>query len=428
MNILSLIPSLSRIILAAPANGDDPDEFVGPPAAADVYVPPVSLGELLDDVIFEQLCASIELGDQETLQIISELDPNNPVLDRFLDFLERSPNVSLRTIERFQEYIYSARFERLGHSTPHALGTGFKRDLKEDAKCLLVCEMNYAERRENILALMVETFETSPDVRMRHYILRLARALGEITAEKKAGYMDEPVKRNEIISGALMLAEMGLRDSELRINLEALGILNSLRSVESRLVQRIEEEAFPGEAISSNDWDDASPLVERYFYNPSPWHSRALSIVFRDLTAVGSSSLSIDGFRPLHSLADYNPDPDYRSNVLERKVEQIRQTADRSTVEKILQALAPLTVPEGEEPQIRVLEIESGERILIQGHHRVAALIVAASEGLIPPEFLDQIPVELYRYTGTTFPPAWVRHFLFLGNLQWTDLFPAGMI
>ncbi|MDO8643786.1 MAG: hypothetical protein Q7S00_02320 [bacterium] len=55
MSLLSIIPSLSQIVLGAPPSGDDPDEFVGPPAV-DVYVPPViAIREIIKEVVFDMV-------------------------------------------------------------------------------------------------------------------------------------------------------------------------------------------------------------------------------------------------------------------------------------------------------------------------------------------------------------------------------------
>ncbi len=70
-----------------------------------------------------------------------------------------------------------------------------------------------------------------------------------------------------------------------------------------------------------------------------------------------------------------------------------------------------------------VLEL-SDRNVLLQGHHRLAALYKAAREGVVPAAWLERIPTKVIRYEGQL-PEELVRGLLTLGNdLTWAALLP----
>lgn len=127
--------------------------------------------------------------------------------------------------------------------------------------------------------------------------------------------------------------------------------------------------------------------------------------------------------QPLHSLADYNPDDALRIP---------RLSYNRARIEELLGILGPtqrdsvVTTAsfKGGQGFVAVLQFPSGHQLLLNGHHRGAALFQAARDGLIPASWLEDIPVRLYRYNGDM-PEALVRRLATLGaTLTWDDLLP----
>lgn len=129
--------------------------------------------------------------------------------------------------------------------------------------------------------------------------------------------------------------------------------------------------------------------------------------------------------RPIHSLADFNPDPGERRSTVTHKQSDllallIEWHGDHTN------ALSEFLIgPPGQEPDAaKVMILPSGRSYLIQGHHRMAALIHMALEGQLPMAWLDHLPVQIMRYHGEI-PEVIVRRVLTLGiDLEWVDLFP----
>lgn len=73
---------------------------------------------------------------------------------------------------------------------------------------------------------------------------------------------------------------------------------------------------------------------------------------------------------------------------------------------------------------IVAVELSSGKRYLLQGHHRLAALYKAARDGVIPEHWLNDLPIAVLGYCGLV-PEALALRVLTSGvDLTWDDLFP----
>ncbi len=172
--------------------------------------------------------------------------------------------------------------------------------------------------------------------------------------------------------------------------------------------------------------------IRRYFAHP-PLTLKAMDSVIKfiwEYLAKEKKEISIGEFTPYHSLADFYPNPDSRPPAMEDKYRILKRiveffgTADKDGT--LATFFGTPSYGYGKEESVLVLELSGGERLLLQGHHRIAALIKAAAEGIIPASWLDKIPVTVLRYKGPM-PEALIRRTLLPPNkLTWPDLFPRG--
>jgi len=133
--------------------------------------------------------------------------------------------------------------------------------------------------------------------------------------------------------------------------------------------------------------------------------------------------------RPIHSLADYQPDSDLRKNVMEDAYNRLQQLIDKHGLDrkKLLSKFFCVANDDNIYPPL-VVRFGPSQYYLGNGHHRVAAFIKAALDGLIPHEWLNKpIPVRRVDYNHPDMPLQLARYFLTLGvKLSWQDLFPGG--
>ncbi len=130
-------------------------------------------------------------------------------------------------------------------------------------------------------------------------------------------------------------------------------------------------------------------------------------------------------FQPIHSLADFNPDSSERRPKVYEKLGAFLKLADQFHFdpEMVLHEFLIGNPLQGMDAA-KVVVLPSGRAYLIQGHHRVAALIDMAQRGEIPMEWIDRLPVYVMHYNGDV-PEAVVRRVLTLGyDLEWSDLLP----
>ena len=146
--------------------------------------------------------------------------------------------------------------------------------------------------------------------------------------------------------------------------------------------------------------------------------------IFDDCTVV-DGTMSWLNFHPIHSLADFNPDSNVRRPTVTHKQKALLQLltdwhGDREIV--LRQFLLGDTQHSPDAAKVMVLP--SGRAYLVQGHHRMAALIHMVLEGQLPVDWLDHLPVRIMTYHGEI-PEVIVQRILTLGiDLQWADLFP----
>lgn len=215
------------------------------------------------------------------------------------------------------------------------------------------------------------------------------------------------------------IIERGLADEEPLIVLKTLEVL---RHITPKLVSRIHPHDI--------SWQKWKPLTEspefgikRYLYG-SPLQRAArrqvLSYILDDYI-LEEKVLPVSLLRPIHSLADYHPDPSHRHNGMKKQCERLQTLTRRYGYDRdrVFRDYFDLPGP-------FALEAMFTSRLPVLGGHRhIAGLLKAASQGVIPEAWLDEgIPVKIVYYTGK-FPKQLLSLFLTLGTeLTWSDLFP----
>lgn len=160
--------------------------------------------------------------------------------------------------------------------------------------------------------------------------------------------------------------------------------------------------------------------IERYVYG-TPFQRCAWRDFVHDLRGYSrreDASLPLTRIRPIHSLADYNPDPDMRNPVMMEHYERLRELIDQLGWHLALDQYFRKW------PMPNILKI--GEDFyLIDMHHRFAPLFYAAACGIVPKGHLNlPIVVKIMTYKGNL-PEAIVRRITTIGvELYWKDLFP----
>ena len=143
---------------------------------------------------------------------------------------------------------------------------------------------------------------------------------------------------------------------------------------------------------------------------------------------IENPSVPISRIIPAHSLADFNPNPQRRRAVLEQKVRELKGIVAETGLdrEKVLEKFTGMDLPFFWVDGVVLYEVDNGEYIVGEGHHRFAALIKAAHDGIIPADWLDSIPVN--SWPTKEYPPAFTRKVLGMGAiLTWPELFPPSM-
>jgi hypothetical protein len=117
----------------------------------------------------------------------------------------------------------------------------------------------------------------------------------------------------------------------------------------------------------------------------------------RDDPIIEEKALPVARLQPIHSLADYHPDPSRRHNKMKKQCERLRILARQYGYNRDW-VLKDYFEPAGP----FVLEAMFTSRLpVIGGHHHIAGLLYAASQGIVPEAWLDEgIPVKIVYYTG----------------------------
>jgi hypothetical protein len=196
--------------------------------------------------------------------------------------------------------------------------------------------------------------------------------------------------------------------------------------------------------IGGDELGDVQPIavglspefgIEKYLYRSngvlSAIRAMYLTVMVEGLAGqfdVGEAhDWSIAYIKPLHSLADFQPNLKLRSPVMWGKYQSLKEIVaevgmDRREVFRRYFGGVDHAYGKGKEwPSIL------GFDYLMQGHHRIAALIEAAVSGLVPFGWLHKIPFRIYSHP---WPATNMMENLFMTGgveLEWADLFPGGI-
>jgi signal transduction histidine kinase len=218
------------------------------------------------------------------------------------------------------------------------------------------------------------------------------------------------------------VVQTALRDSDATIVLQAWQLNRATRVIDP---QQVTEDWL--------NWQEpgASPAfgLARYVFGSASDHAMRRSTLnpIMETSALRDARIDIRTVQPMHSLADYNPNDAQRKLVLGKKMERLDyllRTFGSSQRDNILMLF---TFEDGN-GNIEVLELPSGHRIMMDGHHRTATLLSAVRNDKIPETWLESIPVTIYKYTGDM-PEPLVRRLATLGaTMTWDDLLPPPIL
>jgi len=259
------------------------------------------------------------------------------------------------------------------------------------------------------------------DLYMRFFALK---AINNIFQERKESEHNWSMHEDYVVP----FFEAGLKDRESIIVFSA---WQSMANMNLEAANQVQDDSFSDRPTS---YLQQSPEfgIGRYIYD-DPFLAEAWNGLLTEMSGnrtYESASLSINQFSPVHSLLDYHPGPHQRRGIMAEKYKLLKNAIDAmglSDRDKVLRLFFDYpSYRDQRSERILVLELPSGERFLYQGHHRIAALIKAAADGVIPSDWLDDIPVTAVRYNGDI-PSALIRRVFTRGiDLLWTELFPAG--
>ncbi|MBI1908834.1 MAG: hypothetical protein HYS22_01525 [Deltaproteobacteria bacterium] len=257
---------------------------------------------------------------------------------------------------------------------------------------------------------------SNPD--MRYYVLALTHEIVRKDLLRQQSLGDDPVLR---------IVALGMKDPDPTNSYLAWKILKMLDPAAARVVGR---DSFT-EGVSTASGESPEFGISPYVIDNDHQNLMRSNLFIQLLSGSvpETTVVSIDEVVPIHSLADYNPDPRHRKGIVDEKYAALRRIvveegegADR---ERVIGRFFALPDVAGHEQSVKVLRLPSGRQFVIDGQHRMATLIRAAREGLIPSDWLDAVgPVERTTYQGDI-PEAVIEHTLTLGvDLSWKDLFP----
>lgn len=169
--------------------------------------------------------------------------------------------------------------------------------------------------------------------------------------------------------------------------------------------------------------------IEQYFeVTASSLREGIFETVLEGLSDVEESYLNVVPFdmtRPRHVLSEYRPDKPV--GITDDKYELLKKLASQPgfTQTAMWSEFFSLSQNGMSPPQrdIVMLEFGGSSFYVLDGHHRIAAAILGAANGIIPPEWITGIPAIVW--TTRELPVPLMQDILTLGvELTWPDLFP----
>lgn len=162
--------------------------------------------------------------------------------------------------------------------------------------------------------------------------------------------------------------------------------------------------------------------IERYLSRRSSvmraWRELAVELENTSYTST-EEVISIQDVRVIHPLDDFNPDASLRKLTMYNKYLELTQLIkEHKTLGRVCRFLFNDTLPV-------VIKIDD-EYLLCDFHHRIAALMEAQKNKIIPDEWgLDSLLFQVRKYNNAI-PNELIKRIMTLGHrLTWSDLFPV---
>lgn len=357
-----------------------------------------------DQFLWEALKARYRISARAVYRFLVDrkLSPDHVLLDKFVAYHHNDPSathaIALYRMYRVMDGApqYGTMFHGVNHFAPHSL-----------VKDVASSHIHW------LWDVLLTTVLRRKDATTRRYALQITQH-----AMKMA---------NHQVSSFRSIMEAGLQDPD---------------PLNVWLTWQIFHHYMPVEACAVADCDLDSPAQLDVSSSPSfglakYLHGTDAQIHMRYeifMTILGSCDVEEDllswkQFQPIHSLADFNPDPDERKATMHDKqvllvklAKQFRWDSEMTLHEFLIGD------PLANDDAVKVIVLQSGQSYLAQGHHRIAALIDLAHRGIIPMTWLKQLPVYVMRYDGDV-PEVIVRRVLTLGiDMHWPELFPPSTL
>lgn len=329
--------------------------------------------------------------------ILHRLNLDHPLLSRYLSTRWRNNAGS----EKIIQAVYGEKLKRLIPDSANHGAEVLKNALAHYCEYADVAHKLFHEGIEDIIWKFFEHILTaSPDPWLRYYILKVALYLAIRDHQKQYS--------ERLIS----LGRLALKDKE---PLNALIGFQIIEVLDNELSHQLTREDF------SQEWPKPKGL--HVFGTAVERRAKGLLIDYIERSShhIQETRVSIHDLKPTSSLADFNPENDYRLPPFQKKYELLKNLT--------AQYKDPITFfSHFMAERVLVVALPSGEKLVLNGHHSVAALKRGADEGLIPQGWLESIPADIYNY-DLYVPQFLARQILMFGaELTWDDVVPKQLL
>jgi len=395
------------------------------PATSDVKQIELSPQERWPDLWSQlQRITSDDVGPPQVLyKFIQDIDPDHPIFDSIINWNVRQFDRAILTVYRhkFQALLKKRDMELSQSVFPQEFEiTEFRQETPVIARSKDICA--------RLSAILSDVVRHHRDPVMRYFAVRLAYRILENKRTRPE------VFRNLDSTPFLDIIKDGFGDTDPAVVWEAWNAIGQWNPV---LLDQLADDVLSGESTSALTRSSQFG-IGRYVY-PSRLHrmiwNRLFLIIYSSILPTRRKNIPLHTLQPAHSLADYNPDQSLRRPIMDSKYRELKRIIATVGLDERRLMRRILNTPDrkGETAEIYVLQFKSGKRLLTQGHHRLATLLKAANEGLIPREWLNRIPVIVIEVPdpvldsgGVPMPEFLVRRMLTFGAiLTWDDLLPA---
>ncbi|MDO8528237.1 MAG: hypothetical protein Q7T03_11225 [Deltaproteobacteria bacterium] len=353
-------------------------------------------------------------SDEDLLSIAAELKWGHPVSVRiFENILNKIDRFSLNHLFYFTQH--KIAFENTFLKSPD--GTPLSDELRSYTMHFLFNEEAANPLLwEDMWDHFADILKNHPLAVVRFHVLEL---IADICFRKK-----DPILKEKLFS----LARIGLKDQQLKIAYRSQGMLSSIdhgESVRIFLDTALEEPWNSG--IASDSFG-----IGVYVYNPF-LHCNHLDwqLIFGEIRPDHNENFSLAAVAPIHSLADYQPSLARRKEVVAAKYRKVLRILKETGLDQdtfFRKYLLNLAFKARGEQGVRVARMPSGKNFLVQGHHTIAALLLAAANGKIPREWLEAVPFNVMDLSGCVEEDLAIRFLTGGVTLTWPDLFPPGRL